>query len=153
MLADLRFAVRLLLRAPGFVVVVALLLGLGLGANASVFAAVRTLLFRPLPAADPERLVAIYTSDGGGAALGSSSYPDYQDLVRQSTTLAGALAYTPTSVTVTIEGEPQTVWGALVSASYFPVLGVPLIQGGGFLADDDRPGSRPAVVLGHDLWT
>ena len=83
MLADLRYAVRQLLHAPGFTLVAALTLALGIGANATAFSVVDALLLRPTPhVRAPDRLVALYTSDFSGPAYGTSAYPDLEDFAR-----------------------------------------------------------------------
>src|SRR5918998_2044177 len=91
---DVRYAVRMMLKKPGFTVVAAVALALGIGANTTIFSLVNALLLRPLGGvADPARLVAVYTSDFSSGLYGSSSFPDYLDLREQCDAFAGLAAY------------------------------------------------------------
>ena len=119
---DLRYAVRTLLRAPTFAATVIATLALGIGANSVIFSAVDAVLLRDAPVADPDSLVDVYTTSGNNL-YSSSSYPDYFDL-RDSGTFASLAAYTPVSITMDANGQPEPLAGQLVSGNYFEVLGV-----------------------------
>ena len=150
---DLRYAVRMLVRTPGFTTVVALTIALGVGANAAIFGAVDALLLRSAPIADPDRVVSVYTSNSDGRdPFSSSSYPDYVDL-RDSGTLEGLAAFATISLSMDAGGETQLVQGEIVSGNYFDVLGVRIGAGRPFRADEDAAG-KPArvVVIAHDFW-
>jgi len=151
-LQDLRYGVRRLVRDPAFTVIAVVCLALGIGANTTVLTAVNTLLLRPLPFADPDRLVAVYgISAGAGPDDRSSvSYPDYVDFGNLDGALTSAGAYTNTMVNLGGIDEPQRLMGARVSASLFPTLGVKTAAGRFFSPDEDLAGK--AVVLSHELW-
>jgi predicted permease len=148
---DVRYALRALLRAPTFASTVIATLALGIGANAVIFSAVDAVLLRDAPVADPDSLVDVYTSSGNNP-YSNSSYPDYFDL-RDSGTFASLAAYTPLSITLDANGQPEPLAGQLVSGNYFEVLGVRVPFGRGFTADDDRLGAPVRVaVISHALW-
>ncbi len=151
--ADTAYAVRMLARAPGFTFVVALILALGIGANAVIFSAVDALLLRQAPLARPDRLVSVYTpSSDGRTRFSSGSYPDYVDL-RDSGALADLAAYAGIGLAVDVNGATEQMPGEVVSGNYFDTLGVRFAAGRGFLPDEDRL-SAPVrvVVLSYPLW-
>jgi predicted permease len=148
---DLRYAVRTLLSAPTFALTVIATLALGIGANSVIFSAVDAVLLRDAPVSDPDSLVSVYTTSGS-SLYSNSSYPDYFDL-RDSGTFASLAAYTPVSMTMEANGQPEAVAGQLVSGNYFEVLGVKIPIGRGFAPDDDRLGAPVRVaVISHALW-
>src|SRR5262245_22941504 len=136
---DLRYAIRVLLRAPTFAATVTATLALGIGANSVIFSAVDAVLLRAAPVSDPDTLVDVYTTSGNNL-YSRSSYPDYFDL-RDSGTFASLAAFTEVSITMEANGQPEALAGQLVSANYFAVLGVKIPIGRGFVPDDDRPGA------------
>ncbi len=151
---DLRYALRGLLRSPGYTFVAVLSLALGIAGNAVLFTIVNGLLLKPLPVAEPERVAALYTSDFSGTRFGASSYPDLTDF-RQAIPAFDhivGLQLIPTSLA---EGaETRRIVAGLVSADFFNGLGIPLSAGRGFTPDQDRPGADAnVVVLSHGLWT
>lgn len=148
---DLRYAVRTLLRAPTFAATVVATLALGIGANSVIFSAVDAVLLRDAPVADPDTLVDVYTTSGNNL-YSQSSYPDYFDL-RDSGTFASLAAYTPVSITLDANGQPEPLAGQIVSGNYFEVLGIKMPFGRGFTPDDDRIGAPVRVaVISHALW-
>ena len=148
---DLRFAVRMLLRAPVFAATVIATLALGIGANSIIFSAVDAVLLRDAPVSDPDSLVDVYTSSGNNL-YSRSSYPDYFDL-RDSGTFASLAAYTEVSITMDANGRPEPLAGQLVSGNYFEVLGVRITFGRGFAPEDDRAAAPVHVaVISHGLW-
>ena len=153
---DLRFGLRLLARRPFASLVAVLALGLGIGANAALFSAVDAVLLRPLPFAEQDRLVVIWERDlARGMARAEVSYPSFADWRREAKSFDG-LAALPNAVTETFlltgSDEPQLFRGSSVSASLFPVLGVPPALGRVFRPEEDRPGAPRVVVLSHGLW-
>jgi putative ABC transport system permease protein len=153
---DLRYALRTLVRWPGFTAVVVLTLALGIGANAAIFSVVNAVLLRPLPYADPDRLVFVLgtPTDGDSAKVGSSSsYPDFADLRERTRSFSQLAAFSVRQTTVTGKAfEPAIVSGAPVTANLFPTLGVTPLLGRLFGADDDRPGAARVAVLSYEFW-
>jgi putative ABC transport system permease protein len=148
---DLRYAVRMLLRAPTFAMTVIATLALGIGANSVIFSAVDAVMLRDAPVADPDSLVDVYTSSGN-TLYSRSSYPDYFDL-RESGTFASLAAYTEVPITADANAQPEPLIGELVSGNYFDVLGVTMTIGRAFAPDEDRIGAPVHVaILSHALW-
>ncbi|MCA1591411.1 MAG: ABC transporter permease [Acidobacteria bacterium] len=151
---DLRYGIRMLGKSPGFSAVVVFSLALGIGANVSIFTIVNALLLRPLAAARPQELAAVYTSDYSGPLYGTSSYPDYLDFRARAQSFDGLVAYAPHSVVMTTNGaQPERLQGEYVSGNYFDVFGVRAAQGRTFNAEEDREaGAHPVVVLSQRFW-
>ncbi len=148
---DVRYAIRILRRAPTFTATIVATLALGIGANSLIFSAVDAVLLRGAPVADPNRLVSVYTTSGNNP-YSNSSYPDYFDL-RDSGTFAALAAYTPIGMTIDAGGQPEPLACELVSGNYFEVLGVTIPVGRPFTPDDDRIGAPVRVaVVSHALW-
>jgi predicted permease len=152
-LRDLRYGVRLLARSPGFAAIVVVTLALGIGANTVIFSLVNALLIRPLPVAEPERLVSVFTSYTGGNRHGITSYPDYEDLRDRNEVLSGLAAQNYSPMGLGGADQPEVVMGQLVSWNYFSVLGVDAHLGRTFLAEEEEtPGTHPVAVLSHRIW-
>src|SRR3977135_4213585 len=155
-MSDFRYALRTLLKAPAFTIVVVLTLALGIGANTAIFSLTDQVLLRMLPVRSPEQLVVL---DGPGAFQGRTfnngtfSYPMYRDFRDQSTVFAGGLARFPSPLTMMTGGQAERVNGELVSGNYFDVLGIRAHIGRMFTQDDDRtPGGPPVVTRTHSFW-
>lgn len=151
---DVRYAIRSLLRAPGFALVAILTTGIGAGANATVFSFIDALLFRPAAAVDqPRSLVAVYTSDFSSGLYGESSYPDYVSLKETATAFAELAAYTddPGAI-VTIAGNTERISNSVVTADFFDVLGVRPVLGRLFESSDASSEAAPVAVIGEALW-
>jgi putative ABC transport system permease protein len=146
---DLRYAVRQLVRSPGFTAVAVLTLGLGIGANTAIFSAVDGVLLRPLPYPDPDRILTIW---GHHVSIGreTASLPDFLDW-RQARSFSGMAAWASTAFTVTGTGEPKVVSGAVVTPNYFRVLGVPIPMGRDF-RDEEARGAARVVLLSQGYW-
>jgi putative ABC transport system permease protein len=153
---DLRYALRSLVRWPGFTTVVVLTLALGIGANAAIFSVVNAVLLRPLPYKNPERLVFLFgtPTDGDSAKVGrSTSYPDYADFRTRARSFSQLAAVSMRQTTVTGKTfEPAIVSGSPVSATLFPLLGVSPLLGRSFLDEDDKPGAPAVVIVSHEFW-
>jgi putative ABC transport system permease protein len=153
-LQDLRYGLRQLRRSPGFTAVAVLTLALGIGANTAVFSLVDIVLLRPLPYRNPEELVVVSETVppmGGEIEVGMAAgeYLDYRDRNRS---FAQTAAYEGAGFNLTGEGTPLRVNAAAVSASVFPLLGVPPRLGRTFTADEERPGSAPVAIFSYSLW-
>jgi len=152
MFQDLRFGLRMLLKNPGFTSVAALTLALGIGANTAIFSVVNALMLRPLPYQDPEQLVWIEEVSKKTNASISIFAAHFLDWQAQSRTLAGIATQDGAARTLTGAGEPERVEVGKISASFLPVLGVPLAKGRNFSAAEDAPGGPRVAILSHDLW-
>jgi predicted permease len=153
MLADLRLALRALVRAPGFTVVAILTLALGIGATSAIFSVVHGVLLKPLPFAEPGRLVSLmHRSRVNGPDLmnqGAATYFTYLDHQRAFEAIG---AWDTRQVSITGRGEPERVTALAASATTLPLLGVRPARGRLFTADEDAPGAPLRVVLTHGYW-
>lgn len=150
-LTDFRYAVRQLHRRPGFAAVAVLTLALGIGANTAIFSVVNTVLLRPLPYAQPDRVVAVWNAFDGREDY-SLSAPELIDYRREIRSFEHLAAYDVTDANLTGDGPPERLSIARVTASLFSALGVDAAVGRTFVADEDVPGQDDVVVLGHGLW-
>lgn len=155
-LQDIRFAVRMLLKRPGFTVIVSLTLALGIGANTTIFSAIDAVLLNPLPYKDPERLMVVWETnkqlgpekwDRNEVAIGN--FRDWRSR-NQVFDQLGSLFYTDMHLTGI--GEPERIKSCVVTTNFFQVLGVQPMLGRTFLPEEETPGHPFAVILSHDLW-
>ena len=151
--ADTRFAVRQLCKNSGFALTAILTLALGIGASTAIFSLVNTVLLRPLPFPQPDRLMWMSQQDHSlpGVMPESLSYPDYFDWRAQNHTFTGMASYVDGGVILQQEGESQRVDAQTVSANFFQVLGVAPMLGRDLRWEDEKPGDR-AVMLSYSLW-
>ncbi len=147
---DLLYALRRLVKAPGFTIVAVVTLALGIGANTAIFSVVNGVLLKPLPYPESERLVGVYHTTEGHRAVMSG--PNFIDVVRGATTFENAAAISTGRVILTGEGEPIRIPIAEVSAALFNVLRVRPVLGRTFNADENTPGRTNVVVLSYGLW-
>jgi predicted permease len=150
-LGDLRYAVRLLRRTPGFTAVAVLTLGLGIGANTALFSVVSALLLRPLPYPEAGELLMI-RHRARLASPGWFSHGAVADLRAQSRAVRGLTAYKPVRMVVSGAPEAEVLDGIAASADFFSVLGISPALGRGFVAGEDEPGQSRVVVLSDELW-
>lgn len=166
---NLRYAVRLLLKSPGFALVAILTLALGIGVNSAIFSVVDAVMLQPLPYPEPDRLVSIWEEKIGegpnnantsGQTLGSIGWPrrwtvsaanlvDYQKQRNSFVSLAG---FAVTGMNITESGPPDRIFGEQVTANYFSTLGVFPAQGRVFLPEEDRPGANKVAIVSDELW-
>jgi len=151
LLQDLRLAVRALLKNRGFTFVALLTLALGMGATTAIFSVVNAVLLKPLPFAQPERLIKLEERHAEWANTGFT-YANFGDVARQTRTLAQLAAYRSWLFTLTGEGEPQNVNGYRVSAEFFNVLGIAAQLGRTFLPEEMLAGNDAVAVLSNGLW-
>ena len=153
LLQDIRYGWRMLARNPGFTAIAVLTLAIGIGASTAIFSVVDTVLLRPLPYREPEKLVLITETLPGMSAdeigVSAGEYQDYRDRNRSFSQVA---AYESAGFNLTGAGQPLRVNAAALSASAFPLLGVSPELGRGFTTEEDRYGSGSVVVLSHALW-
>ena len=145
----------MLLKSPGFTAVAVLTLALGIGANSAIFSVIDAVLLRPLPYEEPGRLVMVW---GKLAGIGlprdqnAVSPPEFADFQAMNQVFEHIAAFTNASFNLTVEGGPERVEGASVSASLFPLLGVQPVLGRSFRPEEDQPGRDNVVLLSHGAW-
>jgi putative ABC transport system permease protein len=150
---DIRYAFRALARQPGFTTVVAVTLALGIGATTALFSVVNGVLLRELPYDSPDRIVRLLGTEHGVIdGAGTIAYLDFIDVREQATVFEAGAAYDEWRPSLTGIDEPEQIDGALVSSSFFDVLGVRPHLGRFFLPAEDIDGNDRVVVLGHGLW-
>ncbi|MBA2241751.1 MAG: ABC transporter permease [Chthoniobacterales bacterium] len=152
MMGDLRYALRMVIKSPGFTLVVFSALALGIGVNTTIFSVVNSLLLRPLPVGKSDRLVQMYTLD---TRIGkqANSYLNYLDYERANTVFSGLLAYQFTPMGMTMGGETTNVIAQIATGNYWSVLEVQPALGRGFSPEEDTtPNGHPVVVLAHRFW-
>jgi predicted permease len=153
MIRDLRFALRMLVKNPGFSIVAFLAIALGLGVNTTIFGIVNTLLLRPLPVGHVEQLVQVYTTDTHFTGRQANSYLNFLDYAKQNTVFSGMAAYRFALMGMTRGSDTSNVFGQLVTGNYFDVLKVQPVLGRAFLPEEDSsPNGHPVVVLGNKFW-
>jgi predicted permease len=152
-LMDVRYAIRRAAGAPAVSAIIILTLAVGIAATATVFSWTRAVLLDPIPGAgDADRVMALETTTASGSWT-PTSWLDYQDFRKYTTSFEGMAAAYPTSLALGDESRTERRWGELVSANFFDVLKVRPALGGFFPATaDDAEGGRPTIVIGHGLW-
>ena len=153
-LQDLRHSARGLTKRPGFTVAVVATIALGVGANAAIFSVVEAALLRPLPYAEPDRLVHLWFEralrEGGGRL--EASYPDFLDIRERATTLEGVAGYHTNRATLATGDAALVLPAAKVTANFFDLLGVTPLAGRRFEEGEDGVGASPVVIITHGLW-
>jgi putative ABC transport system permease protein len=151
---DVRFALRVFQRAPGFAAAAVLTLAVGIGANTSIFSVANALLLRPLPYREPGRLVLIDTRRKFDAHLnqGPLSVPRFEQVEQRNRSFGAVAAFTPEVFNLTGHGDPEQIPAARVSCRFFEILGIPPAMGRSFRAEEDRPGGDLVVMISDGLW-
>jgi len=151
---DLRFTLRSLRRKPGFTVVVVLSLALGIGANTSIFSVVDATLLRPLPVPNPNGIIVIDVAASRLTQFGNSSYLDLMDFRSRSRAFETlAISQNISAGMSTGQGEPQVIYGLLVSGSFFSTMQIHPALGRDFRSDEDEvPGKYPVAIISNALW-
>jgi predicted permease len=151
---DLKFAVRQLLKAPGFTFAAVVVLALGIGANTAVFSLVYTMFFAPPAYKNPTELVQVFSQDRKNPkTYRGFSYPTYRDIREQNTVFTDTMAYNLALVGIGRAGDTRRAFAALVSSNYFSVLGVPVEQGRAFLPEEEAPGhTANVVIVSYSYW-
>ena len=154
MLGDLRYALRMMVRAPGFTAVLVITLALGIGASTTIFSVVNSVLLRPLPYKDPDRLVRVYTAFLGKMQLHEFwvSHPEYVDLKRDCKTCENVGAFARGTIAISGGDRPVRVDAAWGTHTLLDTLGVKPILGRNFNASEDKPGDPTVLVLGYNVW-
>jgi predicted permease len=147
---DFRFVMRRLVGAPGIVAAVVLSIGIGIAANATIFAMVSRFVLRAAPVGDAATLVSVHTTHDGERCCNAFSWPTYVDVRDQAQSFSGVAAFDellPASING--KGDPERVWGQATTTNYFDVAQLGMTLGRGFRADEDY---AQTIVLGHRLW-
>jgi putative ABC transport system permease protein len=153
LIQDLRYAVRGLIKRPGFTIIAVMTLALGIGANSAIFSVVDSVLLRSLPLPDSESLYAIHT----GAATfnrydGPLSYPEYQDVVQQTRSFQSIGAWVDTNANLSDGVKPERVIMRVVLPSLLPTLGVEPVRGRNFLPEETTKGRDHVAMITYGLW-
>src|SRR5688572_15220879 len=147
-LQDLKFSLRLLARTPGFALAAISVLALGLGLNTAMFSAIHALVFSPRPFPEPEQVVQLYTQDKKQPdEYRAFSHPAYLELRQRPDLFTGVLAHSIGMVGIGEGAESRRTFVGIVSADYFDVLGVKLLRGRAFTAEEAQPGADLPVVI------
>ncbi len=168
MLEDIRYGARMLVKHPGFTIVAALSLAVGIGATTTVFGLLNAMLLRPLPVKDAATLVSVHKPGKDGTTIHTISHPDYFEYrvladapalavpalaVPALAVFSDVIAWTEAPASVELNGQVEQTYGMLASGNYFPVLGVRPALGRLFTPEEDRtPGEHPVVVLSFAFW-
>jgi predicted permease len=150
---DVRYSLRVIVKAPGFAAIAILTLALGIGANTTIFSWINSALLNPVPGlARPSEVVALTLSKPGDNPF-PFTYPDLEAMRDGQQSFTGITACSFAQMSLTGKSKPERVWGMVASANYFDVLGVRPILGRGFLpAEDEKPGGAPVAVISYRLW-
>jgi putative ABC transport system permease protein len=155
MAADLRYALRSLLRTPTFTALGILILALGIGANTAMFSVTNAVLIRSLPYRSPDKIAFLwmrFTGIGLPQDRNAVSAPEFMDLRKYAGAFSQLAALSQESFNIRIGEQPERLNGAYVSADFFPLLGVSPAIGRAFRADEETSGRDNTVIIGHHLW-
>jgi putative ABC transport system permease protein len=151
MFRDIQYAARLLKKSPGFTVVTALTLGMGIGANVAIFSVINALLIRPLPAPHEEQLVRLYETNERTLSKGTVSIPNFLDWRQRNSSFQSIAGYALKNFALQGATGSQRVLGAAVSANYFQVLGVEPGSGRSFGQKEDQSGNDHVAIVSQGL--
>jgi putative ABC transport system permease protein len=153
MMSDLRYAVRMLRKRPGFVAIAVLTLALGIGGNTTIFSVVDAILLNPLPYPEADRLVSVWHRYPGVNLLQAAvSVPGFLDYEQRNRGFAHMTAISGASFNLSGFGEPERLQGTAATAGFFSTLGVHPALGRGFTSAEDQPGADRVVVVSDGLW-
>jgi predicted permease len=148
---DLRYAIRMFLKSPGFAAIAIITLALGISANTALFSVVNGVLLNPLPYPKSQQLVAVY-GNTRGVNQGAVTYLNFLDWQRETQTLSSMAIYRNQDYNLTGTSEGERLSGYMISADFFSILGVKPVLGRTFRSDDDQVGVAPVAILGGGLW-
>lgn len=153
-LQDIRFALRMLRKSPGFAIVAVLTLALGIGANTAIFSFIDAWVIQPLPYPRPERLIVLQSHNlkKGWTSDSVTSTADFLDFQKATTSFSQIAAWASWDFNLTGNGPPALVEGARVSGNFFDTLGVRAMLGRTFTPDEDRPGAPRVAIISEGLW-
>jgi predicted permease len=146
---DLIYALRRMHQAPGFAAAAVISIGLGIGANSTIFSMVSSLILRTAPVGNPATLVSLYSTEPG-VCCNNFSWLLYTDVRDRAKSFSGVAAYYPlVPASIGGQGAPERIWGQAATANFFDVAQLPMAEGRGFTGDEER---LPVIVLSHRLW-
>ncbi len=149
---DARYAIRTLRSRPAFSLTAVLVLAIGIGASTAIFSVVDTVLLRPLPFAEPARLVLVLEKKLPQLPVFTVAPGNFLTWQAENRTFESMAAWRPAAFDLTGSGEPERLRGQHITWNLFGLLGVRPVAGRDFRADEDAPGAPPVVVLSHELW-
>ena len=150
---DLRYGLRALRKRPGFTLLSILTLAIGIGVNTAIFSIVNAALLRPLPYAEPDRLVRIWeTRTAKDLSEMDASYPNYVDWIKQSSVFEELAGYDGISVTLLGRGVPVRISGVRVTPNFFSVLGVSPVLGRNYQSEDAHLSAAPVALISYEFW-
>jgi len=150
--ADLRYGIRLLLQAPGFTAIAICALALGIGANTAIFSTVDSVILRPLPYTDPDRVVLVWEDASFASFPKNTPAPgNFIEWQKRNHVFTEIAATRGASANLTTDGAPEQVFGRRVTPNFFSVLGVKPLIGRVFTEEEDRTGA-PVVLISYGLW-
>ena len=154
LIKDIRYALRSLVKRPGFTMIALVALALGIGANTAIFSLVNAVVLQPLPFPEPDRLVWIFGNIRNVGNTASVSPPDFLDYRSQNKTFEqfAASGSLPLAINLTGSGEPERLMASSVTGNYFDVFGVAPAIGRGFTLENEKPGAAQVTVLSHAFW-
>lgn len=153
MLSDLKFALRQFLKTPGITAIALLTLALGIGANAVVFCWIESILLHPLPGVRAADRIVALVGRRDAAQWDTVSLPDIKDYAQLTDVFAGVIGSQVTAASLTVDGEPQWIYGQIATVNFFDVLGVRPLLGRTFVPEDGtKPGGNPVMVISEGLW-
>src|SRR5216117_106197 len=151
--ADVRYGLRQLRLNPGFAAIAIVTLALGIGANTALFSVVRSVILKPLPYREPERLARVWMDNRRLQMREDwASYLNYQDYKRLGTSFESIAAFTQPTLNLVSDGEPERVRGTFAEAALFEVLGASPIVGRLFTQQEETAGKENVVLIGWGLW-
>src|SRR3984893_18275756 len=149
---DIRYSLRMLVKAPGYAAIAILTLALGMGANTTIFSWINSALLNPVPGLYMPSEVVSLTLGKPGQPFGFT-YPDLEAVRNGQQSFTGITACWFAQMSLTGKSKPERVWGMVATANYFDVLGVQPIIGRNFLpSEDEKPGGAPVAVISYRLW-
>jgi putative ABC transport system permease protein len=149
---DIRHGLRMLRRAPGFTAAALATLALGIGATSAIFSVVRTVMLQPLPYHEPDRLVAVWETNRGGAVRNVIAPANYVAWLERTRSLEHLGMVGPANLAILLDGQPANISGLAFSYDVFRALGVQPALGRAYTADEDTDGRDGVIVLSHEFW-
>jgi putative ABC transport system permease protein len=151
MITDLRHALRILTKSPGFSIVAIATLALGIGANSAIFSVIDTVLLQPLPFPQPNQLAVLWSAPEKGTGRETQSFPDYDDFRTQGKSFSALALYTGTGTVLSANNNPIELHGVATTSQLFDTLGIKPVLGRAWTEKEDNPATR-VVVLTYGAW-